>query len=396
MKKWLNIILLFLMIFSCMVNASYNIKHFQLTHTVNKTIRPLLQEYDIPGIAVAITIEGKHYFYNFGLASKETGTPVTQNTLFELGSISTTFTTTLASYADVSGTLSLTDNINQHFPHLTGSRFDNISLLNLGTYTASGLPLQFPAVIDSPQKMMSFYKSWHPDYPVGTYRQYSNPSIALLGYLTAQNMNGDYDTLVEKYIFAALGLQHTYFTVPDTEIKHYATGYSNHNIPIRDNSGPLAIQTYSLKSNAEDMIKYVDANIIKGRKNSIIQDAIQATHKGYYKVGSMIQGLGWELYVYPMTLKQLLVGNSAQMDYEAMKVLELTPPLSSHENTFINKTGSTEGFGAYIAFIPEKKIGIVLMANKNYPIYSRVKAAYRILNSLEKTDLHTTMQPAPP
>ncbi|TAF83471.1 MAG: class C beta-lactamase, partial [Sphingobacteriales bacterium] len=48
----------------------------------------------------------------------------------------------------------------------------------------------------------------------------------------------------------------------------------------------------------------------------------------------------------------------------------------------INKTGSTNGFGAYVAFIPTERIGIVMLANKNYPIESRVRAGHQVLTQL--------------
>ena len=58
-----------------------------------------MQEHDVPGIAVAVTIDGQQHFFSYGVASKEKNKPVTKDTLFEIGSVSKTFTATLASYA---------------------------------------------------------------------------------------------------------------------------------------------------------------------------------------------------------------------------------------------------------------------------------------------------------
>ncbi|NHB94581.1 class C beta-lactamase [Photorhabdus cinerea] len=356
----------------------------RLTNTVDKTIHSLMQEYDIPGMAIAVTFRGQHFFYQYGDASKESNTPVTKETIFELGSVSKTFAGSLISWAQVTGAISLSDKASQHFKPLAGSAFDNIKLLNIATYTAGGLPLQFPNEIDNNSKMVDWFQHWQPKYTPGTYRQYSNPSIGLAGYIVAQRLEKPYSILVKNQILSPLGLHHIWFNVPAQEMKNYALGYSKENKPIRINPGVLDEEAYGLKASAQEMIGFVDANIDPSHVgDSKLTQAIRATHTGYYRVGEMTQGLGWELYHWPVTLEQVLSGNSAQIAYQANKTTELSPPEPPTDALFINKTGSTNGFGAYVAFVPQEQMGIVLLANKNYPNEARIKAAWQILKALK-------------
>ncbi|OAP38948.1 class C beta-lactamase [Sinorhizobium glycinis] len=350
---------------------------------VDEAVRPVMKEYDIPGMAVAVTVEGRRYVFNYGIASKETGRKVGDETLFEIGSISKTFTATLAAYGEARGNLSLSDRASKHLPALAGSRFEEISLLDLATYSAGGLPLQFPASVTNQKEMIAYFKGWRPDYAPGTHRLYSNPSIGLFGYLAAKGMGEPFDALMEKTLFPALGLTETHISVPEDRMDDYAHGYSKAGKPVRVNPGVLDSEAYGVKTTAADLIRFVEANMGGAALDEAPRQAIAATHIGYFSVGDMTQGLGWEMYAHPVALDQLLAGNSPEVSFKPNKVTRHDPPLAPRENVLINKTGSTSGFGAYAAFVPAERIGVVILANRAYPIPARVKAAYRILTTLE-------------
>ncbi|WP_223517482.1 class C beta-lactamase [Pseudomonas sp. GL-B-19] len=354
----------------------------QLETLVNAAVGPVMQEQNIAGLAVAITQNGQQHYFNYGVASKEERQPVSKDTLFEIGSVSKTFTATLAAYAQANGKLSLSDPASAVLPALRGSAFDHISVLQLGTYTAGGLPLQFPGEADHPETMLGYFKQWTPVYPAGTHRLYSNPSIGLFGYLAANSMGQPFDILMEKTLLPKLGLKHTYLKVPQEQMELYAQGYNKDDKPVRVGPGALDSEAYGVKTSASDLLRYVEANMQPGELEQPLQQAIATTHIGYYTVGETTQGLGWEFYHYPVTLDQLLAGNSTEMAMDAHKVQWLNPPQPQQANVLLNKTGSTGGFGAYVAFVPSKDIGIVILANKNYPNPERVKIAHTILSAL--------------
>jgi len=362
-------------------HAADDLQH-GIKSAVDKAIRPVMAKYSIPGVAVGITVAGKPYVFSYGVASSETRQPVTRDTLFEIGSVSKTFTATLASYAQVSGYLSLSDKTSKYLPVLQGSKFGNVSLLNLGTHTPGGLPLQVPDNVENNDELMQYFKDWRPIYDPGTYRTYANPGIGTLGLITAKSMGQDFASLVERRLFPMLGMRSSYINVPVARMADYAQGYTKEDAPTRMATGMLSSEAYGIKATAPDMIRFVEANMNLIKLDEKFQRAITDTHTGYFKAGPMTQDLIWEQYPYPATLKALLEGNSYAMIFNATPVTAINPPEDPHEDVWINKTGSTNGFGAYVAFIPEKRLGIVILANKNYPIEERVTAAYRILTAL--------------
>lgn len=335
----------------------------------------------IPGMAVGITVAGRSYVFDYGVASTQTRRPVTRDTLFELGSVTKTLTATLASLAEVDGDLSLSDTAAKYLPELRNTAFGNVTLLNLGTHTPGGLPLQVPDGVTNDDELMQYFKSWRPAYKPGTYRTYSNIGIGTLGLITAKSMHQDFTALMQGRLLPALGMHSSYIDVPAYKMSDYAWGYRDGR-PVRMSPGELWPEAYGVRTTAGDMIRFVQANLGLIPIDANLRRAVMRTHSGYFKAGPLTQDLIWEQYPYPVSLDTLLEGNSAAMIFQPEPASAVNPPQQPQADAWLNKTGSTNGFGAYVALVPAKQLGIVILANKNYPIKERVTAAYEILTSL--------------
>ncbi|MBN3766012.1 beta-lactamase [Burkholderia sp. Ac-20365] len=366
------------------VSRAADVSHERIKQTVDAVIEPMMSKDKIPGMAVGVIVDGRAQVFNYGVASTETGKPVTDATLFELGSVSKTFTATLAQWAQVDGQLSLSDDVDKYLPTLRGTPFGKVSLLNLGTHTPGGLPLQVPDEIHNDAQLMRYFKAWRPAYAAGTYRTYANPGIGTLGAIAAKSMGQDFTVLIERRLFPALGLKNSFIDVPAGRAADYAQGYTKDGKPIRMAGGVLAAQAYGVKSTAPDMLRFIDANMKQVKLDPQLQRAIVDTHTGYFKAGPMTQDLIWEQYPYPVALTALMEGNAPSMALDANPVTAITPPVAPRDDVWINKTGSTNGFGSYVAFVPQKRMGIVILGNRNFPILDRVAAAHKILTSLEQ------------
>jgi beta-lactamase class C len=347
-------------------------------------VADLLREYRIAGMAIAVTHHGRRSFYNFGVASKATQAAVTRDTLFEIGSISKTFTATLATYAQARGQLSLSASPARYLPELRGSALDKVSLVHLGTHTAGGFPLQVPEEITTGEQLMAYFRAWKPQFAPGTARTYANPSIGLLGMVTARAMGMPFQAAMEQQLFPRLGLHESHLTVPPAKMARYAQGYDKQDRPVRVNPGLLAAEAYGVKTTAQDLIRFVEANIDPSHADHDLREALQATRTGYYRLGAMTQDLVWEQYDAPVSLDALLQGNGAQVAYERNAVQAIVPPRPAASAVWVNKTGSTNGFGAYVAFVPDRQFGVVILANRNYPNEARVRLASSIFERVTR------------
>ncbi|WP_445115617.1 class C beta-lactamase [Acinetobacter sp. WZC-1] len=376
-------LLVSLIFLSCISQAAHAVsdQHQYIQARVNQYFLPLMKNYDVPGMAIGIIDAGEKYENYYGVRSRQQHLPVTRQTLFELGSVSKLFTATTGAYAHSLGKLSFQQTAGHYWPALTNSQINQVSMLELATYTSGNLPLQFPDAIKTDQQALQYFKTWKVKDPPGHYRQYSNPSIGLFGQLSAMSMNTSFSALLQKNIFPALKLKQTYIDIPAHQQMNYAYGYDEQNQPIRVSAGAFDAQAYGVKSTLPDMLQFLQANLQPEHYATHIRQALLTTHQGYFQLGKMTQALGWEAFAWPASLQTLLDSNSEQIVMKANPVIKITE--QSNGPKIYHKTGSTNGFGAYIVFIPEQKIGLIMLMNKRIPNTERIRAAYAVLNAIQ-------------
>ncbi|WMU73357.1 ACT family cephalosporin-hydrolyzing class C beta-lactamase [Enterobacter bugandensis] len=380
MKKFLCCALL--LSTSCSVLAA-PMSEKQLADVVERNVTPLMKAQGIPGMAVAVIYQGQPHYFTFGKADIAANKSVTPQTLFELGSISKTFTGVLGGDAIARGEISLGDPVTKYWPDLTGKQWQGIRMLDLATYTAGGLPLQVPDEVTDNASLLHFYQNWQPQWKPGTTRLYANTSIGLFGALAVKPSGMSYEQAMTTRVFKPLKLDHTWINVPKAEETHYAWGYRDGKA-VHVSPGMLDAEAYGVKTNVQDMASWVMANMAPDAlQDTSLKQGITLAQSRYWRVGAMYQGLGWEMLNWPVDAKTVIGGSDNKVALAPSPAREVNPPVPPVKASWVHKTGSTGGFGSYVAFIPEKQLGIVMLANKSYPNPARVEAAYRILDALQ-------------
>lgn len=359
-------------------NYQHNIKRI-----VNKAAVKLIKKYHIPGMAIAIISQGRPHYFTYGVIDIDKKIPVTGDSLFEIGSISKTLTGALGGDSLARGEITLSDSPLHYWPNLYAKKWRSINLLQLATYTAGGLPPKIPPTITDTQQLTEFYNRWQPLWNPGDIRLYADSSIALFGAIAAKPSGLPFEEALYKRVLRPLNMLHTWIKVPEQARSHYAWGYRDKSA-VRLTPGILAAASHGLKSTVQDMAVWIQANIDpEVVVPTTLKRGITLSQQRYTRIGSMYQGLGWDIFNWPAESCMVIYCSERRMANEPQVSVLINPPAPAVKSSWVHKTGSTPGFASYVAFIPEKKIGIVVLANKNYPIADRINLAYFILRQLD-------------
>lgn len=257
------------------------------------------------GIVVGIIEGDKTYYYSYGVKSLNGKEPVDERSVFEIGSITKTFTGIILADMVVKGKMKLDDPLQKYLPEGITAPTRNgasINLTHLSNHTSSlpRMPGNFnpanpanPFADYSEKLLYDFLKSYELPRDIGSQYEYSNYAVGLLGHIMASSQRMTYEALMIDIIAIPLGLQDTRITFTPTMKKNLAMGHHD-GVQVENWDLTALAGAGAVRSTAVDMLKYVRANMGKGK--SKLYPAMQLSHKNSRAEGtSPMVGLGWHL-----------------------------------------------------------------------------------------------------
>lgn len=330
---------------------------------VNSVMQQYMQKYQVPGAAVIVYVDGKPSTYYFGVADKQSNKPVSKDTIFELGSLTKLMTAILLAQDVDFAKIKLKDPVNKYIPTLPAS-FGNISMRSLATHT-SGLPFKPAGDIKTREQLEQYAQTFKPDTAPDTKFQYSNFGIGLIGFALETVSHQNYNQLFRTKILTPLGMSPIAFSVPKKYKDFYAQGYDEKGAPAPRIGDNLFAAAGDMKASVSDMGKFLSAAIGLPQTPESIFYPMRMTQTPYLEVGDYAQGLGWQIHdTTPETVKVMLTGNDMEDILKPVAVGEVFKDPIFNGANLIDKTGATDGFRTYIAVIPQKKTGIVILTNR--------------------------------
>jgi D-alanyl-D-alanine-carboxypeptidase/D-alanyl-D-alanine-endopeptidase len=341
MKRWFSIFLqlfLLLAVSSCGVGTKssrlpdQNELKALLIHLVNVEKRA-------PGMVIGMIADDpqERWVVGYGKLGATDERVPDGDTVFEIGSITKGFTGILLAQAVEAGEVKLDDPISLYLPKgVAAPEYEgkSITLLDLATHY-SGLPpfittnLCEEYTVD---EMYAFLSEYRLTRPPGSIPEYSNLAFGLLGDLLARVAGqANYEALLLERIARPLGMDTTRIQLTPEIQPRLAAPHDDDLLPSCSNIESALYAAGGIRSTANDMLTFLAASM--GMTETELQPAMQlATTPQHPSYAAGYLGLGWDLI-----------------------------PTSTGMIHF--HSGRTYGYYSYLAWNPQRKVGVVVLTN---------------------------------
>ena len=324
----------------------------------------------IPCISVGLITKDDTKEFHYGEIKKGSGSIPTSNTLYEIGSMTKTFTAILTAKLQEEGLLFLDDPITKFLPEFVGSDFDknNITLYHLITHTSGivEVPLRkYPRILVSFMLRTNKGRFFPPRYSYstseflneisriklknnpGTTARYSNSGVGLVGKILERVTNSTYEELIKNRICNLLDMNDTRINVSKEQKERLATGYLHTGKEADPINIPSVASAGSIRSTVSDILKFLNVNlelsessvspVLEYCKTTKFKPKISPFLKFQlrllYGIKSFEVGLGW------------MISDLGDIN-------------------IVGHGGGTEGFSTFMMMNLEQKAGVVVLSNK--------------------------------
>ena len=244
------------------------------------------------GIVVGLVDEQGSRAISYGEMDNGTDQGVNGDTVFEIGSITKTFTGLLLQEMVERGQMKLDDPVAKYLPssvRMPTRNSKEITLLQLATHT-SGLPTSSitwtPKRADNPradytiQRMYDFVSGYQLTRDPGTKYEYSTVGMALLGQAIALKVGTNYESLVVDRICRPLKMDSTRITLTPELAGRFASGHNSFGYAVSSSYWGALTPGAALRSTANDLLKYVSAHL--GLTPSRLTPLMKETHVAHF------------------------------------------------------------------------------------------------------------------
>lgn len=236
---------------------------------LDRWVEGYLDDNNVPGGLLAVVSRGKIlHLRPYGLANVELSVPVTDSTVFEIGSISKQFVSAAVMLLVEEHRLGLDDPIHQYLPYLP-SEWLGVTVRHLLTHT-SGIPdYEEIATYDiygfrlTPEEVIRLAHSRPMDFAPGEGWYYSNTGYFLLSMIVERVEGRRLGQVLRARIFEPLGMGQTRMADPEAIIPHRASGYWVNKVGELINRRPTETSSTlgagGILSSAHDLMKWDEA-----------------------------------------------------------------------------------------------------------------------------------------
>ncbi|RAK68268.1 hypothetical protein DLM85_09575 [Hymenobacter edaphi] len=312
---------------------------------VERLVRPYIQQGHTAGLALAVIERGTVRCYSYGEVQRGSGRlPDPRTTIFEIGSVTKTFTALLLARQVLRGQMRLPDPVNRYLPDSLPTlayQGSPITLLTLANHT-SGLP-RLPANIYQgsvdpadpyrhygPDSLYRFLMRYRPAERPGSQFAYSNLGAGLLGHLLARQAHRSFAQLVRRRLCRPLDLPDTWLELPDAARPRLAQGYDEKGAPTAAWHLAALQGSGAVKSTLRDMVRYTRAQL--GQVRTPLARAIELSHQETFRSPDHAMALGWRMARQPA-------------------------------RTYWHHSGGTGGARSFVGFDVQHQRGVVVLAN---------------------------------